>query len=149
MVLLHCMYDGMVQITEPLHPPVQCTYVVVSCFHMSCIRAQYMTPTLFLLSRGWPRKPQTLASYRHDFPLATWKTRKHRQLSPPPGQPLTVTQPTIMTAFAIWPSATVGRTFHPEVTSSRMWKALRLQSFLVGTSSSNGGCQGTNTVIWA
>lgn len=92
----------------------------------------YMTRTLFWwLVDSWASQPQTLASHRHDFPLATWRTAT-----------------TVMTTlgrygvFRIW---RFGPTFRPKAWPFRMWKTLRLHLFLVETASSSNDSQESKT----
>lgn len=90
----------MVQITEPLHPLLPLVQPVVRPCTL------YMTPTLFSTESWWPRKPQTLASYRHNFPLATWKTGKYRTTQPTARSASNQVDPTNNHDSA-WPSRSV------------------------------------------
>lgn len=64
-----------VQITEPLYPLVQ--NQCLQC--RASVHVIYDTNTF--LDEWCSRKPQTLASYRHNFPSATWRQDglAHRQ----------------------------------------------------------------------
>lgn len=145
-VLLHCMNDGMVWITEPLHPLVQCkcpSSVVHPC-------TLYMTRTLFLVSRdSWVVQKTSNTSL-----LSAWLSASHVEDRQTP-----TTQPTRSASGShptnnydsAWPSVTVKGPYFPSRDEAFQIVEGAQTSIVPGWDQllEWGLPRHTNTVIWA